>query len=168
VTDPRSYGSHRSTHLPVNWRLPFASSKIGRMSLMPTAVALSSLKIAFVCLAMRRASVVLPQLRPVAVSPAHYTSMGCKTKRTYPGGPHRIMLPTAPLSVRAERKEPGPVRWAWPTNSSSVLGRSRSANGDAACRRDPMVPVGLVCLINDVLACVANGLEEASPDSFLF
>jgi hypothetical protein len=47
---------------------------------MPTAVALSSLKIAFVCLAMRRASVVLPQLRSVAlaVSPSHYTGIGCK------------------------------------------------------------------------------------------
>ena len=45
---------------------------------MPTAVALSSLKIAFVCLAMRRASVVLPQLRPAAVSPAHHTRMGYK------------------------------------------------------------------------------------------
>jgi hypothetical protein len=44
---------------------------------MPTAVALSSLKIAFVRLAMRRASVVLPQLRPVqfAVSPAHHTGL---------------------------------------------------------------------------------------------
>jgi hypothetical protein len=137
---------------------------------MPTAVALSSLKFAFVRLAMRRASVVLPQLRRVAVSPAHYRILAWwrKRRRTYPVGPHRIMLPTAPFSVSAERKEPGPVRWAWPTNSSSVLGRSRSANGDAACRRDPMVPVGLLCFTNDVLACAANELEEASPDSFLF
>lgn len=94
-----------------------------------------------------------------------------KGKRTYPGGPHKIMLPTTPFSVSAERKEPGPVRWAWPTNSSSVLGRSRSANGDAACRRDPIVPVGLVCLTDDVLVvCATNGLEEdASPgDNLLF
>lgn len=78
------------------------------------------------------------------------------------------MLPTAPFSVSAERKEPGPVRCAWPTNSSSVLGRSRSANGDAACRRDPIVPVGLICLADDVPVRAANGLERAPPDNFLF
>ncbi len=133
---------------------------------MPTLVALSSLKIAFVCLAIRRASVVLPQLRPGAVSPAHYTGMICKTKRAYPGGPQKIMLPTALLSLSAERKELGPVRWTWPTNSSSVFGRSRSANGDAACRRDPIVPVGLFCLTNGVPVCTTNG--GASPDRFLF
>jgi hypothetical protein len=78
------------------------------------------------------------------------------------------MLPTAPFSVSAERKELGPVRWAWPTNSSSVLGRSRSANGDAACRRDPIVPVALLCLTDGVPVYAANRLEEVSPDSFLF
>ena len=80
-----------------------------------------------------------------------------------------MMLPTTPFSVSAERKEPGPVRWICPTNSSSVLGRSRSAKGDAACRRDPKV--GLFCLTcegRDIGAANANG--EASPTgiSFLF
>ena len=134
----------QSTHLPVNWRLPFASSKIGRTSLMPTAVALSSRKIAFVRLAIRRASVVLPQLRRGPSEPPMTWDV-TSTKRAYPGGPHKIMLPTAPFSVRVERNESGPVRWTWPTNSSSVLGRSRSANGDAACRRDPIVV--LPCLL---------------------
>jgi hypothetical protein len=83
-------------------------------------------------------------------------------KHAYPGGPHKMMLPTAPFSVSVERKELGPVRWTWPTNSSRVLGRSRSANGDAACRRDPVF--GLLCLTSDT--CVED--RGASPDSFLF
>jgi hypothetical protein len=55
-------GLIKYTHLPVSWRAFFASSKIGRTSLMPTIVALSSLKIAFVRLAISRAKVVFPQL----------------------------------------------------------------------------------------------------------
>lgn len=31
-----------------------------------------------------------------------------------------------------------------------------------------MVPAGLACLANDVVVRTANGLEEGSPDSFLF
>lgn len=112
--------------LPVSWRAFFASSKIGRTSLMPTIVALSSLKIALVRLAISRAKVVFPQ----------------------PGGPHKIMLPVAPFSTRVESKELGPVRCTWPTKSSRVFGLSLSASGDAACRRD-----AIVCL--DRLADVA-------------
>ena len=58
------------------------------------------------------------------------------------------MLPVAPFSTRVERKELGPVRWTWPTKSSRVLGLSRSASGDAVCRRDV-----IVCLLRlvDVL-----------------
>jgi hypothetical protein len=94
---------------------------------MPTIVALSSLKTAFVRLAISRAKVVFPQ----------------------PGGPHKIILPVAPFSTRVESKEFGPVRWTWPTKSSRVFGLSRSASGDAACRRD-----AIVCLVRlaDVVA----------------
>ena len=98
--------SIKYTHLPVNWSAFFASSKIGRTSLMPTTVALSSLKIAFVRLEISRAKVVFPQLSLRSV----LRSMSGKAGSAHPGGPHRIMLPGAAFSTRVERKELGPVR----------------------------------------------------------
>jgi hypothetical protein len=113
---------------------------------MPITVALSSLKFAFVRLAISRARVVLPQLSAAV----NYVSAQdtAREKLVHPGGPHRIMLPTTPFSVRMDRNESGPVRCAWPTNSSKVFGRSRSASGEAACSREATV-VGL-----GRLACV--------------
>lgn len=110
---------------------------------MPTIVALSSLKMAFVRLEISRANVVFPQLSSQSV-----LSCGKTSRPAHPGGPHKIMLPVAPFSTKVERKELGPVRWTWPTKSSRVLGLSRSASGDAACRRDV-----IVCLLRlvDVL-----------------
>jgi hypothetical protein len=157
TSKPRSHETIKSTHLPVSWSVFFASSKIGRTSLMPTTVALSSLKIAFARLAISRASVVLPQLR---------RCQSCcdldEKKNVYPGGPHKMMLPKAPFSIKVERKESDPVKWIWPTNSPSVFGRSRSANGDAACRCDPIV--GLLRLTGGIRA------EDrgTSPDNSLF
>lgn len=130
-------GLIKYTHLPVSWRAFFASSKIGRTSLMPTIVALSSLKIELVRLEISRANVVFPQLCLRSV-----LSCGKTSRLAHPGGPHKIMLPVAPFSARVERKELGPVRWTWPTKSSRVFGLSRSASGDAACRRD-----AIVCLV---------------------
>ncbi len=130
---------HVHTHLPVSLRAFFASSKSGRTSLMPTTVALSSLKTAFVRLAISRAKVVFPQLSSRSVLSC---SRSGRAGSAHPGGPHKIMLPVAPFSTRVERKELGPVRWTWPTKSSRVFGLNRSASGDAACRCDP-----IVCLV---------------------
>jgi len=152
-----------STHLPVSWRVFFAPSKIGRTSLIPTTVALSSLKIALVRLAISRAKVVLPQLR---CGQRCCDMHGTRTKRgIHPGGPHKMMLPRAPFSMRVERKESRPVRCTWPTNSSSVFGRSRSANGDAACRFDP-----IVCLLRltDDIGAEGRGRSLAGGGSFRF
>ncbi len=57
--------------------------------------------------AMSRASVVLP----------------------VPGGPQRITDDSRSASIRARSGRPGPSRWSWPTTSSSVAGRRRSASG---------------------------------------
>ena len=52
-----------------------------------------------------------------------------------PGGPHRMTdaAPFAPESsdARVRSGDPGPSRWRWPTISSSVRGRIRTASGVA-------------------------------------
>src|SRR3954469_23512667 len=49
-----------------------------------------------------------------------------------PGGPQRIMEGILPCSIAVRRMLPLPVRCSWPTRSSSVRGRIRSASGVAA------------------------------------
>src|SRR5689334_20504359 len=46
-----------------------------------------------------------------------------------PGGPHRIIEGTFPCSIAVLRMLPLPVRCSCPASASSVVGRSRSANG---------------------------------------
>ena len=46
-----------------------------------------------------------------------------------PGGPHRISDSRRPLARRSRSTRPGPSRCCWPTNSSTVRGRMRSASG---------------------------------------
>src|SRR5205823_620996 len=57
--------------------------------------------------AMMRASVVLP----------------------VPGGPHRMMDWSKSRSIASRSGLPGASRSSWPTNSSNVRGRTRSASG---------------------------------------
>ena len=85
---------------------------------MPLVTAEKSMKAAFVRRAMIRASVVLPT----------------------PGGPQKIIEATWSDSISRRSTFPGPIRCCWPTNSSSVSGRSRAASGweaaGAASKRD--------------------------------
>ena len=46
-----------------------------------------------------------------------------------PGGPQKIMELASSRSIWTRRGLPGPMRCSWPTNSSSVRGRMRSASG---------------------------------------
>src|ERR1700677_4485102 len=46
-----------------------------------------------------------------------------------PGGPHKIIDGTASRSIAARSARPGPNNSRCPTNSSSVRGRIRAANG---------------------------------------
>lgn len=50
---------------------------------------------------------------------------------TDPGGPHKIKLPNEPDRMRFMSSELGPVRCGWPTKSSRLCGRWRSASGAA-------------------------------------
>ena len=88
-------------------RMASACSTASRMSLTPASTADSAMKCAPVARASSRASVVLPT----------------------PGGPHRIIDGSRPDSKATRSGRPGASRWRWPTTSSSVCGRSRSASG---------------------------------------
>src|SRR3989338_254859 len=46
-----------------------------------------------------------------------------------PGGPHRMNEKSSFLSIATRSGFPLPVRWSWPTNSSSVFGLIFDANG---------------------------------------
>ena len=46
-----------------------------------------------------------------------------------PGGPQRMKDGTRPAAIARVRTRPGPTIWSWPTNSSKLRGRIRSANG---------------------------------------
>src|SRR5687768_11008984 len=68
------------------------------------------MKRALAVVASKRASVVLP----------------------VPGAPQRISEGRVPaLSIKRRKIRPEPTRWLWPTNSSRVRGRIRSASGAA-------------------------------------
>src|SRR5688500_11245471 len=46
-----------------------------------------------------------------------------------PGGPQRTIEASLPAATIRPIAPSGPVRWSWPTTSSSACGRSRSASG---------------------------------------
>ena len=88
-------------------RLRSAFSITWRISLIPLVTAENSMKLDLVVRAMTWARVVLPT----------------------PGGPQKIIDDTPSDSIMRRRTLPGPIRWRWPTMSSSVSGLSRAARG---------------------------------------
>src|SRR5688500_12188524 len=82
------------------------------MSFTPEKTAESAMNSASNASAISRASVVLPT----------------------PGGPHRIIEWGLRASNASRSGLPAPSRWLWPTTSSSVRGRRRSASGAAGSR----------------------------------
>ena len=98
---------NNSVGRPCAARAVRAASTAARMSFTPAITADNAMNSALAALAMRRASVVLP----------------------VPGGPQRINECSCPASMLAESGFPEPSRWRWPTNSSTVRGRIRSACG---------------------------------------
>src|SRR5262245_22106511 len=81
-----------------------------RISLTPESTAENATNRAPVLSAISDASVVLP----------------------VPGGPQRIIEWSSPRSIAVLSTLPGPKRCSWPTTSSSVRGRMRSASGALA------------------------------------
>src|ERR1700722_12317336 len=112
------------------WRARSASVITCLISLIPAITAENSMKSALVMPAMILASVVLP----------------------VPGGPQKIIEVGSSCSIARRNGFPGPSRCCWPTNSSSVCGRMRSASG-AWRRFDAAAAIGGVSkrLIREVL-----------------
>ena len=92
---------------PVRRRRSCAAAMTSLISLMPASTALKGTKCACVSSAMIRASVVLP----------------------VPGGPQRMIDCSRSRSIASRSGLPGPRISSWPTISSSVRGRTRSASG---------------------------------------
>src|SRR5438552_3760381 len=86
-----------------------ARATASRMSLTPARTAEMAMKSALNASAINRASEVFPD----------------------PGGPHKIIECGLPDANATASGLPGPNRWRWPTTSSTVFGRSRSASGVA-------------------------------------
>src|SRR5437870_3279408 len=86
-----------------------ARATASRMSLTPARTAEMAMKSALNASAINRASEVFPD----------------------PGGPQRIIECGLPDANATASGLPGPNRWRWPTTSSTVFGRSRSASGVA-------------------------------------
>ena len=59
-----------------------------------------------------------------------------------PGGPHKIMEGSLPLSIAVRSMLPLPVKCSWPISSSSVVGRSRSASGEVIIKVTKKAPYG--------------------------
>ena len=95
---------------PVARRIRSASLITSRISLMPASTALKETNRALVVSAMMRASVVLP----------------------VPGGPQRMIDCSRSRSIASRSGLPGASSSSWPTNSSNVRGRIRSASGAGA------------------------------------
>ena len=108
-------------HLPVRDSSFLASSMIFRISVVPEFVAETSLKVASVLLANKRASVVFP----------------------HPLWPQKIILPKDPFVPwsKCTSKESGPRRWSCPTKSENSLGRRRSAGGVVT----PVIMILVLC-----------------------
>ena len=99
--------TNRIVRRPDSRRAASASAITALMSLMPDRTALKAMKWARVTVAIRRATVVLP----------------------LPGGPQRMIDCRASRSMAARNGRPGASRSRWPTISSKVRGRIRSASG---------------------------------------
>ena len=95
--------------LPVFSSSALASSMTPRISFTPESTAEKVAKLDFVSPAMMRARVVFPE----------------------PGGPQKIMEKTWSSSIALRSSPPFSRMWDWPTYSSSVSGRIRSARGRA-------------------------------------
>ena len=54
-------------------------------------------------------------------------SQATNAQCTHPGGPQKIMFSVVSSPSPEKRRVLRPVKWAWPTNSSNVRGRSLSA-----------------------------------------
>ena len=83
-----------------------------------------------------------------------------------PGGPHRITELSRSASTNVRSGRPGPSRCGWPTMSSSVVGRSRSASG--ACLRSCSCSAAskrLLSLLGNV-ATVATAAPGGWPVAF--
>src|SRR5919204_593109 len=89
-----------------------------------------------------------------------------------PGGPYRIVEPTRSSSIASRSADPSPRTWRWPTNSSSVFGRSRRASGATAGSRsraasEKRSPTPEVCSGHGrrgvVRAASGGGLLAADP-----
>ena len=100
---------------PLDRRRSSAAVMTILMSLMPAITALKGTNRARVASAMMRASVVLP----------------------VPGGPQRTSEWSRSRSTASRSGVPGPRSASWPTSSSSVRGRIRSASGVPAADRVP-------------------------------
>ena len=92
---------------PVARRRISAAAMTSLISLIPERTALNWTKCALVISATMRARVVLP----------------------VPGGPHRMIDCRMSRSIASRRGLPGARMCSWPTTSSSVRGRRRSARG---------------------------------------
>src|SRR6266542_621858 len=97
----------RMVRLPPRARSVSASATTWRISLTPASTAEKGTKRAPATWAMRKATVVLP----------------------VPGGPQRIIECRRPSSSARRSTLPGPIRCCWPTTSSRLRGRIRSASG---------------------------------------
>ncbi|GBC94670.1 hypothetical protein HRbin16_00454 [bacterium HR16] len=135
---------------PCSWRRLRASSMARRTSATPLVTALYSTKWHFVCAAIIRARVDLPQ----------------------PGGPQKITEPSWSFSMALRIAVPSPTRCSCPTNSSSVRGRIRAASGASVSvsyrffcsNRLMVVPVLIVADgEGDCKACSRNGLKGCAP-----
>ena len=98
---------NRIVRRPERRRACSASAMTSRISLMPDSTALNAMKCARVVAAITRASVVLP----------------------VPGGPHRMIDRRRSCSIASRSGRPGASSASWPTKSSRVRGRMRSASG---------------------------------------
>jgi hypothetical protein len=88
-------------------RASLARSTASRISFTPANTAEIAMNSALKAFAMRRARVVFPT----------------------PGGPHRIIECGLPARSATLSGLPSPRRCRWPTTSSTVAGRNRSARG---------------------------------------
>ena len=103
----------RIVRRPSSRRAASASAITALISLMPARTALKAMKWARVTVAIRRAMVVLP----------------------VPGGPQRMIDCSVSRSMAARNGRSGASSSRWPTSSSKVRGRIRSASGAPAAGR---------------------------------
>src|SRR4051812_1141212 len=81
-----------------------------------------------------------------------------------PGGPHKIIEGNLPFSMAVRRILPFPVRCSCPTNSSSVVGRRRSANGELMTKVTKKPPH---CFQSNLNSMIYNQTLGADPVAFV-